>query len=267
MLRRCIAHHLGLGCAAIFVSLNRDDEESVAVVHEFSRSTPVQAAPVPEFARSEFNFLTDAVREADRRFRPERILVIDSDEFCVAGSGALDQAPDLLKIPRYNAALTSTDKANARHAEVTLATLVIPPFDQKENQQLARLRPHLRWLTGRIGPKILVRPAAVRSVWRGGHGIDSGGDNLTQAAATDLAIVHFPFTTMERFKDKLAGIRARIGSFGAGEAGHWRTWLRADDEGRLEEVFDAQFFRPNEIVEWQRAGLIQPLGAMLRSRA
>ena len=44
-LRCCISHHLAAGCDAIFVSLNRDDEESAAVVDEISNSAEVKGAP------------------------------------------------------------------------------------------------------------------------------------------------------------------------------------------------------------------------------
>ena len=270
MLRRCISHLLDAGCDAIFVSLNRQDEESAAVVDEISRSAEVKGAPVREFARSEFDFLTDAVRQAESLFQPDRILVIDSDEFCVAESGPLQSVSrlgsmDLLTIPRYNAALTIGGEAELQNPIATLSTWVIPRLDERQSQHFATMRPELSWLTSRIGPKMIVRPAVVRSVWRGGHGIDSERPNMSQARAADLAIVHFPFTTIERFKYKLDGIRARIGSFKPGEAGHWKTWLRAAEEGRLEDLFTAQFFTSAEAAMLESQGLIESVRSILEA--
>ena len=272
MLRGCISHHLAAGCDAIFVSLNRDDEESAAVVDEISSSAEVKGAPVREFARSEFDFLTDAVRKANCLFRPDYILVIDSDEFCVAESGGLKRvlslsSADLLSVPRYNAALTMDGEANRDDPKVTLSTRVIRRLNERQAQHFTALRPELSWLASRIGPKIIVRPAAVKRVRRGGHAIDSEKLPIVPATATSLAIVHFPFTTLDRFKDKLEGIRARIGSFESGEAGHWRSWLRTVEEGRLEELFTAQFFTTNEVEMLEGKGLIESIGSILRRAA
>ena len=267
MLRRCISHHLEAGCDAIFVSLNRHDEESAAVVDAVSKSANVKAMPVREFARSEFDFLTDAVREADRLFQPDRILVIDSDEFCVAEPETWQRvsssgAPDLLTIPRYNAALTIGSETDP-NPSATWSTRVIPRLDERETQQFATLRPELSWLASRIGPKIMVRPSVVKNVWRGGHGIDSERPDLSRAGPADCGIVHFPFTTLDRFKYKLDGIRARIDSFKAGEAAHWKAWLAAAEEGRLEELFDAQFLAPGEAAMLESRGLIKSVRSIL----
>lgn len=272
MLGRCISHHLDAGCDAIFVSLNRDDRESVSVVDEFSRSAEVKGAPVREFARDEFDFLTDAVRQADDLFQPDRILVIDSDEFCVAQSGGLKRVSglgsvDLLTVPRYNAALTLGDGTELQSPAASSSTRVIPQLDERQSQHFATMRPELKWLASRIGPKMIVSPAAVGSVWRGGHGINSARPATIQARSADLAIVHFPFTTIERFKYKLDGIRMRIGSFKSGEAGHWKTWLRAAEEGRLEELFAAQFFTPTEAAILESQGLIESVRSMFGRQA
>jgi hypothetical protein len=90
---------------------------------------------------------------------------------------------------------------------------------------------------------------------------------MSQARAADLAIVHFPFTTIERFKYKLDGIRARIGSFKPGEAGHWKTWLRAAEEGRLEDLFTAQFFTSAEAAMLESQGLIESVRSILGRHA
>ncbi|HTD32431.1 MAG TPA: glycosyltransferase family 2 protein [Candidatus Elarobacter sp.] len=247
LLERCIAHHLAIGVDRIFVSLNVDDPRSEDVARAFEATGRVRVERLEAFARDPFEHFTEAKDRVVAWCDPEWVLFVDSDEFWVPRTGSIAEcaAPsdvDVLDVPMFQAPpVRASDGTIAAVALADPASLpIIGTPVMLDADALARdpdLAPFVSWST-----KVLARPAFVAQVERGAHGIVSAIGPPRSARAADLAIVHVPFTTRERFRRKIARVRARLAAYGdrfaPNQAWHWRRWLAIDDAGGIDAEFD-----------------------------
>jgi hypothetical protein len=258
MLEACIAHHLAVGAANIFVSVNRGTGLDGALAGD----DRVRALPIQGFAAQDtFQYFTHATRAVGDWAAPDWVLFTDSDEFWLPQSGdlrlvaGLDTA-DLLIVERYNAfpqrhsdgSITSPDVRAPYQAPMILAR---EPLEDCYGAKDFRIP----WIFGIDAPKLLVRPGLVQSVGPGGHNIAATNPGLTWITPADLAILHAPFTDEARFRRKIAGVRQVLASHGARfdhrQAWHWRYWLSLDDAALA--------------VEFRRQAIpVQSLGILLR---
>lgn len=273
MLRHCAMHHLNLGVNSIFVSLNGSDEESRDVVEDLSRIGRVRGANVKEFAESEYHFLTDAVRQARQHFNPDFVLIMDSDEFWCCRNGPISAAKNIeqcgvLSVARYNTPIVlQPNLKSSSFGAIDLETRVVPRLSQAQAAAFTSRRTALSWLHTRINPKIMARADLISEVHRGGHTVETTTPGISVTEPEDLAIVHLPFSTLKRFERKITGMRARIRSFDPQQAGHWRAWIAAADEGRTEELFRNNTISPLEALEYRVLGLLLPVRQVLEPKS
>lgn len=238
MLDACIAHHLAVGAANVFVSVNRGEPELDRLIAGDER---VRAVPIDDFSQQDvFQYFTNAVREVERWAAPNFVLLTDSDEFWLPQSGdlrsvaGLDQT-DLLIVERYNAfpqrstegTVLAPDYRNPYRAPMILAR---EPLEQAYQANDHRVP----WIFAADAPKLIVRPSMVQSVGPGGHNIVATDPGLRWMVPADLVILHAPFTDEARFRRKIASVRQVLAShaprFNERQAWHWRYWLSLDDD-------------------------------------
>jgi hypothetical protein len=237
MLEACIAHHLSVGAANVFVSVNRGEPGLDRVIAGDDR---VRALPVDAFSSQDaFQYFSHAVREVEGWAAPDWVLFTDSDEFWLPQSGDLRrvanlETADLAVVERYNAfpqrnadgSVAAPDYRTPYRAPMILA---------REPLQDAYGRNDYRvpWIFGVDAPKLLVRPGLVQSVGPGGHNIVATDPALRWMIPADLVILHAPFTDEARFRRKIAAVRQVLAShakrFNDRQAWHWRYWLSLDD--------------------------------------
>ncbi len=202
-------------------------------------------------------------------FSPEWTFVPDIDELWVARSGDLKSAlcgarADHLTVARRNAAL-------ARGAAPSILRATIEPAEIRRQEIIARpttlssqaleQHPEIPWIFHRVGEKFITRASDVTEVLPGFHDLRAR-ERVRRARAEELLIVHFPFTTLERFAKKVDDMRYHLEHIGhtlAGEqAWTWRRWVRnvTDDES-LRVEFDRQFFAREELADLRRRGIVE----------
>ncbi len=272
LLERCIAHHLEIGVAHLFVSLNRADAASERVAREAARDRRVRVARVEDYSADPFRYFTEAVGVVRAWAAPDWLFFADSDEFWVPASGRIDRIErlhdtDVLSVPRYNApplrAAAGVDSL-LRFDPYTVH-LADPPG--LGGPQSFERDPHASWVMLRDHPKVMVRPEFVAEVGRGAHTIVSNDPHWRGAQAADALIVHLPFTTRARFGRKLTAIRARLAAygdrFGPGEAWHWRRWIALDDAGEIDAEFERQLLSEHDVERLRCAGMLTTPGEVL----
>ena len=126
--------------------------------------------------------------------------------------------------------------------------------------------PTTPWSSGVPMPKVIARRDVIEGFVDGMHDV-LGRPDLRRTRARDTLIAHLPFTTFERFARKVANIREvhlHHDEYATGRAGwHWLQWVRAADEGRLEEEFERQRVDDDAVLALRSAGRITSAAARL----
>jgi hypothetical protein len=265
MLCSCIAHHLAIGVDRIFVSLNLPDAESERIAREFEGTGRVRAARVESFTDDPFHYFTAAKDAVLAWADPAWMMFVDSDELWTPASGrihdtaGLDDA-DLIDVPLFQAppireadgSIRAIDTSDLRNTTIAASTEAMDADYLASNPESAVV------MAG--GSKVLVRPEIVAEVGRGAHAVTANVAEPRRGSVSDLAILHFPFTSRERFRRKVERVRARLAlyghRFGPRQAWHWRRWLEIDDAGSLDAEFDRQLVHAAGIAALRAKGVL-----------
>jgi len=195
-------------------------------------------------------------------FHPDYIAYIDPDEFWLPASGKLQwevySKYDVLEVARYNvipdAALAAGNweipNKNLQDRVVFRDRILLPFLSDLDHRA-----PYIRHL---IGPKICHRAKSL-TITLGNHSI-MGSSPQTKLCPSDLVILHFPFSTFDRFQRKMRTAAAYINDnesrIQGGEAWHWRLWVHAARNGLLREAYESQFVADDEIQRLRQEGVV-----------
>lgn len=249
LLRRCIDHHLAIGVDRIFISLNGDDDESVAVAADYPTDR-VKAAPLHSHAPNALHFMTSALEAALQWSSADWVLFLDSDEFWVPEGGAIRfirglEDTDLFVVERYNAPpLLRADGAVGGTDPIGPSTPIFGKSSIRAKTFVVSPEANPPWIRCAIGPKVMVRTGLVERVGEGGHGVALNVAEPRTRTPGDLLIVHLPFTDRERFQRKVEAITALFVEHAAYDhpkaPPHWRRWVEVAAQGLLDVEFDIQ---------------------------
>lgn len=205
------------------------------------------------------------------RHPAEWLLVIDCDEFPILDATRIEdvaelETADLAVLPRYN---------YARRADEDEATILgrldaldrVPLIAERANMTvLARdyedAQP--RWSMHSIGPKLMLRPSRFRTLTAGAHGASDflvEGREPVKIMAEHMVIAHFPFTSYDRFHQKVVNARAHLDMTqlhtNPASAWHWKWWIRRLEQDGLPEEYRREAFDAAEFAERSASGAIR----------
>jgi hypothetical protein len=264
----CVGHMFSIGVDAVIVGhMSRSEADSARLRTQFDGRTDVALLQFRQTDAKAFEYPQAMLACAQRHFAPDWLLFGDADEFWIPRGGSLrallDSARyDVLQVPRFNLALEGgldgPVARDLRHPEGPLM-FVGGPANKPE---LMAGAPDHRWIAGGVHRKVLARAAMTAQLTLGMHDVvPPPGTEPLRAVASDLVIAHLPFTTLERFRCKVQGIREIFRYHGhrlnANDAWHWRRWLELEDAGRLDEEFRHQVLAPETLEQWRAEGLLQ----------
>lgn len=203
-------------------------------------------------------------------------VLMDADEFPLPRGGDLPavlaraQAADVLTLPRYNIALGPRGTGAALPPEGPHVYGDIDLHVAAEHGFRARLAedPTRAWLAGVPAPKIAVRPGRVARIVRGMHDVHPPpGQTLRRARSDEIVVAHAALTDFDRFRRKIASIRATFDAHGA-EFGpnfgwHWRRWLELDAAGDLRAEYDRSVLGAADLAAWRAAGRVKSAAAVI----
>jgi hypothetical protein len=108
----------------------------------------------------------------------------------------------------------------------------------------------LPWIYRSVAPKCMARAEVVDRVGCGGHSIVARA-SLRVRRPEDLAIVHLPLTTPDRFRRKVAVVQNYMSTYGHRFAhnqwAHWREWLLLTSSGLIDAEFERQVISFSDI--------------------
>ncbi len=204
-------------------------------------------------------------------FSPEWIFVPDIDELWVPRSGDLKTAlcgvrADHLEVARRNAALARGSvppvlRKTLGPAEIRRQEIIAKPTVL--SRQALERNPDVPWIFHRVGPKFITRVRDVTEIRPGFHDLRSS-QTFERGQTENLLILHLPFTTLERFAQKIEDMRHHLEHIGhtltGDEAWTWRRWVRRiTDAESLRAEFDRQFFGGEELAALRRRGIVESI--------
>jgi glycosyltransferase involved in cell wall biosynthesis len=193
------------------------------------------------------------------------VLFLDADELWLPPGGSLRECADLAEndvvvVDRHNVPLGGEgplcppNPGPDKYDEVFV--YIDAPPDWRAHLEG---NPTAPWISGVPLPKIIARRDVIEGFAAGMHDV-RGRPDLRRSKACDTLIAHLPFTTLERFERKVVNIREvhrHHEEYASGIAGrHWLRWVRAADEGRLEEEFESQRVDDDSLLALRSAGRV-----------
>ena len=198
-------------------------------------------------------------------FSPDWVMLSDTDDFWVPrwgnirGTKGLSDS-ELLSVRRLNAALAldTVSGLSERLQDVHMLTqqeIIVDPIAL--STAVMKDDPDIPWVMGNILPKIMTAVRDVESIAVGFHDLESASA-LRRSIPSDLLILHLPFTTYGRFKEKLDKIREHnkllSTIYDSGGAWHWKRWFDELRDPKAEYVeFEKQFFGLTQLQTFRKS--------------
>lgn len=268
LLAPCIANlraigfdHVLVACIEDFADKLSEVQASIAIMGNVS-ATAVR----PPFEEGSLLDLSGPyLGPVIERHRPEWLFMLDVDEFPVVRGGNLSglrglAEADLLNVQRYNFARRRGETEAETLARLS-APSRIPLIAERQNAALdLGTDSGPRWIFHRIAPRVMIRPDRFQRLDIGGHrvGRRQGSDDAPQQIdSSDMCIVHVPFTSYDRFEQKLRNIEAHLShvDFMIGSrAWHWKWWLSRFRQGALAYEYEREGLGNDEYAALEATG-------------
>ncbi|MCG6870797.1 MAG: glycosyltransferase family 2 protein [Gammaproteobacteria bacterium] len=281
MLIANISYHRTIGVNNFLVAdrgTSGEDRDRLMAVAEQENVRVFESdiADTPDRLHALADYRLRAYRRAFEEFDSDWCLFSDLDEFWAPRSGTLDSigdaiTSDVITVPRYNAVPKNQplpDKSGRMlsHEEMLQQEVFAQPKPQ--NERIFLSIPDLRWIEYAVAPKFMSRVRDVRFVHQGFHGVDCDQE-VRRSIATDLALVHFPFTTLEKFSAKVNTIRHHLEQTENSDqkfaAVHWRRWATLSDSDMVAAEYQSQHFPPERLADYRARRIVQTVGQVLES--
>lgn len=202
------------------------------------------------------------------------ILLLDADEFWLPATGSLraclaGAVHDVAVVDRFNVVLTDDGPAMPdplvpeNYDRIYLHTRRLEDFRQHLEDH-----PETPWITGVPVPKVIARREFIGSVGMGGHDVLSvQSESGSRARAADLIVAHFPFSTLDRFRKRVANIseffELNPDYFEGSQGWHWRRLYELHRGGKLREEFERQVVERGRLDELIEEGSVQTASEIL----
>lgn len=265
LLGPCCGALLRAGISSIWVLDDGSTDGTLALLEALSADPRIKPVPVLSSYDNLLHMDGPLFAPILAQDQPDWVLFTDADEmWLTAGQrpvGALAQLDDydVLSIGRYNAApLPGGIDEGELGADATLRALEL--ITQRQEVTPASIKkPDQQWILHNIPPKVMARPSAITELSMGGH--RAVGDGLRRGVAEDIIIAHLPFTSYDRFAQKVRNAAAMFEGVDMDALGmaawHWQHWVRLAEAGQLADEFARQVFD-----EAMRAGMRRGGGLM-----
>ena len=268
LLAPCIANlraigfdHVVVACIEAFADKLSEVQASIAIMGNVSA-----IAVRPPFEEASLLDLSGPyLCPVIERHRPEWLLLVDVDEFPVVRGGNLSglqglAEADLLKIKRYNFARRRGETEAEILARLSAPSRIPLIADRQDATLDLGTDSGPRWIFHQIAPRVMIRPARFQRLEIGAHQVDcrkASDDAPQQIDSSDMCIVHIPFTSYDRFEQKLRNIEAHLShvDFMTGSrAWHWKWWLSRFHQGALADEYEREGLGSDEYAALQAAG-------------
>jgi len=189
--------------------------------------------------------------ESVRRVPVDWVLFLDADEFWLPATGSLRDCAavaenDIVTVDRFNVVVTASGPAiplppvPAVYPHIHLYTR---PMENV--QEDLELHPDTPWISRVPVPKVIGRLGFIESVSMGAHDITTADERpARRARATDLVIAHVPFSSLERFRRRLANIgeflRLNPNYLRGAQGWHWKRFHEISLQGGIEDEYRRQ---------------------------
>ena len=275
LLKRNIDYHESIGVECFLIGDRGSSPEELEQINEL-----VKRDNVSIFIQDITNMALDSDEFLYKReilfakyheiYNTDCVAVIDTDEFLLSRSKGL-LAPQglskkhIIRLPRYNIALGHEEESIFYEClknpdELRKKNIIVNPIKFSHEDIMGDT--NMRWILKKIGLKCMTNIKSVKSISPGFHDMDAGR-SVKRGVSRDLILVHFPFSSFERFAQKVENIREHFeslgGTFKPNQASHWRRWANLVDDKELRDEFNMQFFESSDLENLKKEGIIMDI--------
>ena len=242
-----IDYHLSIGFKGIVVADILSSDGTGEKLETYRDNPKVKVVKAPSQDYEIFDWREALVDLAKETYQPEFISHIDADEFLYSPKlENLDSVTfpgDQLTVRRFNclSGMKEDFVAPARMRDIDHFDVVRHPGSTMFHQ--SNSSDPLAWLFTEVSPKVICRADKIARFVGGSHSaVDRFGRELEGITSDSFVLIHFPFTTYERFLRKVKNIDNLISMLTQRTvepyAYHWKRWARLYREGGDKAVLE-----------------------------
>ena len=266
-----IQHHLKIGIDRFVITEICSSDGTREILHKYEKDPRFHITYLDDQDPRKYAWKRVMVDIAKKHFGATWIISMDADEFLLPKSGDLKKELESLsgygcKVNRYNVALSGQIAFQDYYRINSLFNAsVVAKTNPNTKTYLQKGKPY-PWILGPIDSKVIAKANYVEGFAPGGHEIvNSAGHERFETIADNLIILHFPFTTYKRFRNKVSNIAGfeklmREVNSDHPEAGwQWYRWVRVFEQGEdaLKAEFDRQIIGQKQLNNKKRNGTIR----------
>lgn len=249
-----IIYHLNIGAMGIVVCVipsenDVPEDDASELLEEFADHPQVKIMVAPSQDWEVFDWRKHMVDVAKEEFDPEFITHIDPDEFLYAPSfdGLKSWKPlsDSHLLRRYNCIASLRSDFIFPLGMRDCDSMNIVRFPLKAIEYESNINHEATWLYTAVAPKVISKASLLDRFVGGSHSAaDKNGTLFEGTTSESLFLLHFPFTSFERFRQKVENLGELVELLNErseqGYAFHWKRWAALLNSGG-EEAVQAEF--------------------------
>lgn len=265
-----IQHHLDIGVDRFVITEICSSDGTREMLQEYDGDKRFHITYLDDQDIRKYDWTQKMVDIAKEHFGASWISLIDADEFLLPKSGDLKNEVESLpdrgyKVNRCNVAFSEEIAFQDYYRINNLADApIVAKPDPNTRTYLMEGKPH-PWILGPIGSKVISRADYVDEFTRGGHEIvNSVGHQQFETTTDNLIMLHFPFTTYNRFHNKILNIAGfeklmwEVNKDHPDTAWQWHHWVRVLEHGdaALRAEFDLQMIPRERLLQMEQEGTV-----------
>ncbi len=243
LLAENIRFHHAMGVDNFIVMDNLSTDGTPGIVKTLSRQIDIEYLVQPEDNYDQGKWVTGMARHAATHHGADWVINSDADEFWVPQAeslksclAALPEEIGVLSVLRHNAVVTCEHGASAdgrSHPAFSDA------FECHSRNSLG----------GSLPGKVLHRASETVTVAQGNHGVEGVAGHLKKAGG-DLCILHYPYRSLESYKEKIrlgGAAYARNQDLPIGAGATWRQHYEDMQTGAVERFWAGLCRTPEDV--------------------
>ena len=256
--------HAALGVDAFVVMDHMSDDGTRERLESLAKEFEITIIHQPDPVYKQREWMTQLAHTAYVKYGADWIISNDADEFWIPDEG--DSLRSLLAFRGSVLTCTRKNMLPPRDASGSILPFYASEYcveNPVNYGDFAKSHTNVNMLLQKIAPKIIVNPRGLIAIKGGNHKAKHLYDYSFLKPyekikrLKGITVYHYPDRTYAQFLESVLHRREMLEKHpGTRMGNHYRYWIRAYEEGNLEEIFSAFLFTPEERTFLERIGIL-----------